>query len=102
MLSLKLKLSKGSTFTFMCDLSYIASILFANVNFTHDARKNYATVKIDEQQTKRNVGKFFERRRKTGISVMQLRLFCFLLEISACILGTWFQSYISWIIRSLR
>ena len=26
-----------------CDLSYIASILFANVNFTY-ARKNYATV----------------------------------------------------------
>ena len=34
-LSLKVKLSKGSTFTFMCDLSYIASISFANVNFTH-------------------------------------------------------------------
>ena len=58
--------------------------------------------KIDKQQTKRNVGKFFERRRKTGISVTQLHLFCFLLEISACILGTWFQSYISWIIRSLQ
>ena len=30
----------------MCDLSYIASILFANVNFT---RKNYATVDINPQ-----------------------------------------------------
>ena len=30
-----------------CVLSYIASILFANVNFTHVyARKNYTTVEI--------------------------------------------------------
>ena len=29
------KVERGSNFTFTCDLSNIASILFANVNFTH-------------------------------------------------------------------
>ena len=32
---LKREVEQGSTFTLMSDLSYIASILFANVNFTH-------------------------------------------------------------------
>ena len=36
------------TFTLTCDLSYIASILFAKVNFKHTySRKNYATVEIN-------------------------------------------------------
>ena len=36
------------TFTLTCDLSYIASILFAKVNFKRTySRKNYATVEIN-------------------------------------------------------
>ena len=29
------EVERGATFTFMSDLSFIACILFANVNFTH-------------------------------------------------------------------
>ena len=29
------EVERDSTFTLTCDLSFIASILFANVNFTH-------------------------------------------------------------------
>ena len=32
---LKREVEQGSTFTLTNDISYIASILFANVNFTH-------------------------------------------------------------------
>ena len=32
---LHIQVERGSTFTLTCELSYIASILFANVNFTH-------------------------------------------------------------------
>ena len=48
-LRLNVKLSEVLLFTLTCDLSYIASILFANVNFTHHVRtlKNYATVEIN-------------------------------------------------------
>ena len=37
MLSVEIKreVEGGSTFTLTCDLSYIASILFANVTFAH-------------------------------------------------------------------
>ena len=37
MLSVEIKreVERGFTFTLRCDLSYIASILFANVTFTH-------------------------------------------------------------------
>ena len=35
---LKREVKRGSTFTFTCDLSYFASILFANINFAHYAR----------------------------------------------------------------
>ena len=34
-LRLNVKLSEVATFKLTCDLSYIAPILFANVNFTH-------------------------------------------------------------------
>ena len=34
-LRLKSEVERGSNFTLTCDLSYIASILFANVNFTY-------------------------------------------------------------------
>ena len=43
---IKREVERGSTFTLMCDLSYIASISFANVNLTY-TRKNYATVEIN-------------------------------------------------------
>ena len=32
---IKREVERDSIFTLTCDLSYIASILFANVNFTH-------------------------------------------------------------------
>ena len=40
LLNLNVKLSEGSVFTFTCDPSYFASILFANVNFTHLKLRN--------------------------------------------------------------
>ena len=43
---LKREVKRGSTFTFTCDLSHFASILFANINFAHYARQNYAAVEI--------------------------------------------------------
>ena len=46
-----MKLSEVSTFTLTCDLSYIASILFANVNFTHVPKLQSNQVKRTPQES---------------------------------------------------
>ena len=44
---LKQEGERGSTSTLTSHLSCIASILFANVNFTHERSLNYTTLEIN-------------------------------------------------------